>query len=361
MGSESHTAVARSAWAPFVGLLVGASLAVATAEIVLRRVAPLRPPIREVADGVADLRASNPDILVLGSSHARSFEAVANLLARRSAGGRRMVIVPEEGGTFYAFNWVLQHRLRPLIEERDASGRLVRDRLSQLLLITTYWDSCPVPQTLAANLPSRAWVLDDYLADVAAHGMTDTNRNYVQSRWKALWPFSYLVRDRGAEHLKHGLLQWAHLEPRETPDERRQDRLKTRRGEFESDYATCDDPSQKEDLREILDYLHGRHISVTVVLFPLVQEALTDVAKRTTLQRYAESLEEIARERPFHMVDMTLTAPLAVGDFEPDLDHVTHQGNAKFAKWALDNDLRFLLTPPAAAADTSAQRMGAGS
>jgi hypothetical protein len=361
MGSETDTTVTRSAWAPIVGLLVGASLAITTAELFLRWVAPLRPPIREVADGVTDLEASNPDILVLGSSHARSFEAVADLLGRRSSGGRRMVIVPEEGGTFYAFNWVLQHRLRPLIEERDASGRLVRDRLSQLLLITTYWDTCPVPQTLAANLPSRAWVLGDYVADVAAHGMTDTNRNYVQSRWKALWPFSYLIRDRGAEHLKHGLLQWAHLEARETPDERREERLKTRRGEFESDFATCDDASQKEDLREILDYLHGRHIAVTVVLFPLVQEALTDVAKQTTLRRYADSLREIARDRPFQMVDMTLKAPLAVGDFEPDLDHVTHAGNAKFAEWALDNDLRFLLPPPAAAADTNAHGAGSGS
>lgn len=272
-----------------------------------------------------------------------------------------MAIVPEEGGTFYAFNWVLQHRLRPLIEERDGSGHLVRDRISQLLLVTTYWDTCPVPQTLAANLPSRAWVLSDYLADVAAHGMNDTNRNYAQARWKALWPFSYLVRDRGAEHLKHGLLQWAHLERRETPDERRQERLRTRRGEFESDYSTCDDESQKAELRQILDYLKERRIAVTIVLFPLVQEALTDAAKETTLRRYAASLEEIERERPFRLIDMTLNAPLAVGDFEPDLDHVTRAGNRKFAEWALDHDLAFLLTSSSTAADGATKTAGAGS
>jgi hypothetical protein len=357
MGSETVSAVKKSAWAPVFGVILGAAVALGGAELALRKIAPLRPPIREVADGVADLEVSNPDILVLGSSHARSFEAVAALLAERSGGRRRMVIVPEEGGTFYAFNWVLQHRLRPLIEERDASGRLVRDRISQLLLITTYWDTCPVPQTLAANLPSRAWAFGDYAADVAAQGMNDTNRNYVQSRWKALWPFSYLVRDRGAEHLKHGLLQWAHLEPRETPDERRQERLKTRRVEFESDFGTCDDESQKEDLRQILDYLREKRIAVTVVLFPLVQEALTDAAKETTLRRYVRSLEEIERDRPFRMVDMTLRAPLSVEDFEPDLDHVTRSGNAKFAEWALDNDLSFLLKPRTAAADS--RRAGA--
>ena len=360
MGSASPTAV-KPSWGPLVGLVLGAAMAVAVAEVALRIVTPLRPPIREVSEGVADLEVSNPDVLVLGSSHARSFEAVATLLASRSGGNRRMVIVPEEGGTFYAFNWVLQHRLRPLIEERDGSGRLVRDRISQLLLVTTYWDTCPVPQTLAANLPSRAWVLGDYLADVAAHGMTDTNRNYAQSRWKALWPFSYLVRDRGAEHLKHGLLQWAHLERRETPDERRRERLLTRRGEFESDYSTCDDESQKAELRQILDYLKERRIAVTIVLFPLVQEALTDAAKETTLRRYAASLEEIERERPFRMIDMTLNAPLTVEDFEPDLDHVTRAGNRKFAEWALDHDLAFLLSPTSAAADGATKTSGEGS
>ena len=100
---------------------------------------------------------------------------------------------------------------------------------------------------------------------------------------------------------------------------------------------------------------------MTVVLFPLVQEALTDAAKETTLRRYAASLEEIERDRPFRMIDMTLNAPLTVEDFEPDLDHVTHAGNRKFAEWALDHDLAFLLSPTSGAADGATKTAGAGS
>jgi hypothetical protein len=334
-----------STWKPLAGLLLGVSAALAASEIALARIAPLRPPMREVADGVADLEASNPDVLVLGSSHARSFEAVAALVAQRSGGTRRMVVVPEEGGTFTAFRWVLEHRLRRLIEERDAAGRLLRDRLGECVLVTTYWDSIHAPWALTTNLPSRAWTFGDYLADVAGHGLTDSNRNYVQSRWKSLLSFSALARDRGADHLKHGLLQWARLEPRQTADERRLTRLPARRGEFETDSARAGDQQQRAELLQMLDYFQERRIRVTIVLFPLVQEALTDTAKETTLQRYADSLATLARERPFRIVDLTLRAPLALADFEPDLDHVSADGNGKFAAWALANDLAFLLQP----------------
>lgn len=350
------------AWMRIAGVLFGALVAVVGSEAALRRVSPLPPPIREVDDGVADLTASNPDVIVLGSSHARSFDAVADLLARRSAGSVRMVTVPEEGGSFLAFDWVLQNRLRRLIEEQDASGRLVRSKLSRFFLVTTYWDMCPVdPDVAGSNLPARGWTWRNYLADVGRNGVTAFNRNFLQSRWKAFWEASYLIRDRGGDHLRRGVLQAFHLERRPTVDERRESRLATRRPEFEDDYVRCDDAAEKAAFGRTLDYLESRQLDVTVVVFPLVQEALSERAKGTTLSRYSRYVAELSQTRSFRVADMTTSAPLSIADFEPDLDHVTPAGNRKFAAWALDNGLSFLLQRNRSTAATASPRTRNGS
>jgi hypothetical protein len=273
-----------------------------------------------------------------------------------------MVTVPSETGTFHAINWILQHRLRPLIEERSPNGQLVRDRLSHVVLVTTYWDTCPPSATVAASLPTRAWFLQDYLGDVAEKGMTDYNRNYALSAWKALFPASYIVRDRPGSHVRRGLLQWIGLEPRLTPDEGRQERLKSRRTEFLEDAERSEDPAEVRDLEEMLSYLHDRKIDTTIVLFPLVREAVTDEAKDKTLGSYERTLDDLAQRWPFRRVDMSLNSPLVLGDFEPDLDHVTPAGNRTFAAWALGNGLSFLLAPTDISTARTAQgSAGAGS
>jgi hypothetical protein len=362
--TETKTAAGAQsrAWMHTAGPLFGALLAIVASEAALRRVSPLPPPIREVDDGVADLIPSNPDIIVLGSSHARSFDAVAQLLAERSSGAVRMITVPEEGGSFLAFDWVLQNRLRRLIEEQDASGRPVRSRLSHFFLVTTYWDMCPVdPEVAGSNLPARGWTWRNYFADVGRNGVTPFNRNFLQSRWKAFWEASYLIRDRGGDHLRRGVLQALHLERRPTVDERRESRLATRRPEFEDDYARCDDPEEKAAFERILDYLESRQLDTTVVVFPLVQEALSEKAKNTTLFRYSEYVGELSKTRSFRVADMTTSAPLSITDFEPDLDHVTPAGNRKFAAWALDNGLSFLLRSNTSTAATTSPRTRTGS
>ena len=76
---------------------------------------------REVEHGVQDLRRGDPEVLVLGSSHARTFHAVGQELFRRTAGIQSLVAVPVEWGKLHAYDWVLHNRLAPILDERDAS------------------------------------------------------------------------------------------------------------------------------------------------------------------------------------------------------------------------------------------------
>ena len=147
-----------------------AALVIVAADLGIGRLVPVAPPLAEVDDGVAEYRAGDPDTLVLGSSHARSFLTVRDLVAERTAGRHRMAVVPVEWGTFRSYQWVYEHRLRPLLDERR--------RLSRALVITTYFDLCSWDHVASrTNLPARAWELADYLGDVVDHGATPFNRN----------------------------------------------------------------------------------------------------------------------------------------------------------------------------------------
>src|SRR5262245_22436764 len=109
-------------------LILGAAVVVLAADALLQRFAPIPPPIIEVDDGIRAYEASDPDVFVLGSSHTRSFGPLRDTLA---ASGVAMTLVPVEWGTFHSYEWVLDHRVKPLIEERDAAGALRRGRLSR--------------------------------------------------------------------------------------------------------------------------------------------------------------------------------------------------------------------------------------
>lgn len=325
-------------------MVASAAATVVAIEALLRRAVPAPRRAREVEEGVADVERIDADTLVLGSSHARPFEHVAEVIAERGVGAHHMVVVPEEGGTFHAFNWVLQNRLRPLLEERDPQGNLVRSRLSRALLITTYWDMCGIESAdVGSNIPARAWTLGHFLSDVRANGLTDFNRNYLQSRWRRLFPWSVLVSDRGHDQIRKRLRMspeaWARDEER-----RRAARIELRLKEIEDEHRTCNDPGQKKALNETLDYLLERGLEVTVVLFPLAPETLTATARRTTLARYAEYIHGLAQAKSFRVADMT-DSPLFGYDFETDMDHLAPPGVLKFTPWALAGQLAFLEDP----------------
>jgi hypothetical protein len=235
-------------------------------------------------------------------------------------------------GGFSSYRWVLEHRIAPLLDER-------RPSLRHLFLVTTFYDACSTAVTHGdLNVPARAWTFADYLDDVRAHGLSDFNRNYVRERLKHLLPMSVLVQDRGAANIAHALKTLVR------PEAKGEVVAEAREG-LVAQHAWCQDEGELESLAQIADFARARGLSLTVVLFPLVPDIVSEQARTTTLAWYDTHVRNLAEQKGFRVADLTESTPLVLGDFAPDLDHVTAAGNGKLATWLLDRDLRWLLDP----------------
>jgi hypothetical protein len=84
---------------------------------------------------------------------------------------------------------------------------------------------------------------------------------------------------------------------------------------------------------------------VRIVLFPRMPVTITPKAEITTLRRFREMVEDVARQHDAIVLDLTLTSPLESSDFMDDFDHVDAEGNQKFAEWALAGPFADLLRP----------------
>lgn len=71
-----------STWKSVFLCAAGALALLVLADLLLARVAPTQP-LRELRDGISDFRAGDPEILVLGSSHGRTFHVLGQELSRR--------------------------------------------------------------------------------------------------------------------------------------------------------------------------------------------------------------------------------------------------------------------------------------
>ena len=152
-----------------LGLVAASALAtILAADLLFQLFSPPRVD-SEVEDAIQKYENADPDILVLGSSHARTFEVVDRELQARTGGKRTMLAVPVEWGKLSTYAWVLEHRLKPLIEEADPHGVLRRRNLEEFILVTEWWDSTPLEEP-AWNLPSRAWQFRDFLKDFLRNG-----------------------------------------------------------------------------------------------------------------------------------------------------------------------------------------------
>jgi hypothetical protein len=340
-----------AAWRTLLMVGLSAALAVVVVDRLLNRVAPPDQTLLQAQHGVEEFARANPPVLVIGSSHARSFPTVRARLRERTGEALPMAIVPEEGGTFAAYNWVLQNLLRPLIEETDASGRPVRDRLREVMLITTYYDMCAEGDT--TGVIAHGWTLGHFASDVRDHGITPQNRNYLRARWNEMWPASALVQDRGVGRIDTKI-RW--LLPGAAEHERQL--AEKYRDAMEEQFETCRDPLQQRRLEESLAYLNGRGLQTTIVLFPLHPGLVTERSRTTTLKQYSEYVAGLQQRYAFRMVDMTLGSPLRPEHFRKDLDHLTPEGNLRFAEWSLDHDLKYLVDEVAqsAAAAKAARR-----
>ncbi len=327
-------------------VIVGAAATVVAADRALRRAAPMRPRIMEVDDGVAEYRARDPYTLILGSSHSRSFLPVRRILAEERHDLRPIAVVPVEWGTMSSYDWVLQHRLRPLVEERARDGGLRRPSLRRALLVTTFYDLCSSRVTGAANLPARAWEAHDFVADLG-DGLTDYNRNFLRERFRQIFGDLLLVQDRGYETIPSGLIDAVRPQPPAKLAARRAADVAAARQHVIEQFEGCDDGDEKRALLEMLDYLQGRDVEVTLVEFPLMPSLVSEQARATTLARYHRFAAGLARTRGLRDVDLTTSSPMLDADFQADFDHLNAAGNEKFARWALDHDLAFLGGPVA--------------
>ncbi len=310
----------------------------------LQRLKPIEHK-REVADGIAQLVHADPEILVVGSSHARTFHALGQVLAEATGRDTPLVAIPLENGKLIPYGWLIENRLRPILDRRDADGKPIHGRLRRFLLLTEWWDSCAYDDGVHWNLPSRAWDFDHYVTDVVANGMSSYNRNFAQYQWRQMFRFSALVRDRTDPTIKDTLSRLARGIPLARTPAEFEKKLDEWRLGVERGIECIGASGHMAALESILDFAVGRGLETTIVLFPRMPGTLSEAAKATTLTRFREMVETKAAPRGVRVVDLTWRTPLDDGDFMADFDHIKAGGNLKFAAWALEHDLSFLLQP----------------
>jgi hypothetical protein len=328
-------------------VVLATAVTVVASDLALQRICPLLPRRMEAADGIALVRDGDPETLVIGSSHGRSFVRIAEAVARASDGRRQLVPIPVEYGKQSTYEWILDHRLRPLLEERRPDGGLVRGRLRRLVLVTEWWDACSPETGLAFNVPARGYTAGDFLADAARRGLDGWNQNYLDQGWSALWRGSILVQDRGVGRLVDALRDALGRRGGGDAAERYARNVATWRAMIEAGAADprCHDGHERAALERILDWAQARGLDTTLLLFPRKPDTLTDRARRTTLAAYAQDVEALASRRGLRFVDATTSTPVTDADFMADFDHLNPAGNEKFERWALSGPLRFLLEP----------------
>ena len=327
--------------------------------------ARIAPPVnrREAEDGIRDLANSNPDVLVLGSSHARTLHVLGQELTARTKGARSLIAVPLENGKLVVYDWALQHRLAPLMEEKDATGKLVRNRIKQFVLLTEWWDSCAPDERNRFqhwNLPSRAWTAGDFTTDVLESGLNGYNRNYLQNRLRRTFLNSALLYDRINRRLVENAMDRVRGRPIGPTRESTQLKVIGWQRMVEAGTSCLGNPQEMAALRNIIEYVRGHGLEMTIILFPRKPDTITEKASVTTIARFAGLVREMAVPRGVRVMDLTTSSPLTSNDFMEDFDHVNPEGNAKFSKWALDTQLHFLLENESYERVSSASLAGVG-
>lgn len=345
-----------STWRSIAVVVLSAIATVVASDFLLQQVMPVPERRIEVQDGVEALEDGDPEILLIGSSHARSFAPIRDRLRALSDGARDTVLVAVEYGKLTSYAWVLDHRLTPLVDERGPDGRLVRPSLRRLVLVTEWWDACAPPQGLASNIPARAFTVADLLTDVLANGLTEWNKNWAAWRWRQPLRWSVLLQDRGVNRLRGALREAAGLAPSDEEARWAYDRQVEEWQVMTEDGATdplCRHPQEQQAIEHIVAWGQERHLDITIVLFPRMPATLTEKARETTIAAYRDRIEALGRATGVRVVDLS-DAPVTDADFMQDFDHLRPEGNRKLADWALADKLSFLLQPPPAASTPAA-------
>lgn len=331
-------------------VLLTAIAVVVGSELAFRRVCPPKY-VREVKDAVAELEREDPTVLVLGSSHARTFAYMDAIARERTAGQTRILSVPVEWGKFRSYEWVLEHRVEPLLNEHKPDGSLVRPSVKTFILTTAWWDACwyegdpPV-----FNLPSRAWALDDFVAAVKKDGLNDHSRNYLTSRWGDLWHGSILVSDRGHGALPVALRAAVKPMSAEALEAQHQQHLDEWRAMVERGKSCINHPAELGALERILDWAEVRGYDTTLMLYPMMPTTMTEAGIETVQKPFIAAMRAVARRRHIRFIDATFDPRVGDDDFQEDFDHLKPESHVRYSQALLDKELSFLLAPPGAAA-----------
>lgn len=328
--------------------IVGAT-ALATvlgADWILRSVCPPLPPRMEFSDGFSAFVDENPDVMVLGSSHARAYVALQKQIAERTSGRVTLSVLPLEWGKLSSYLWAIENRIGPYLKQDRASANPRTSSLRHLILVTEWWDHCSPTGGHSINIPARAWTLKHFLADLASNGLTNYNRSYLTSQWGFLWRWTILGSDRGVGRLPHALWAWIRGTGGLETEQSYQGRIRWWQDMIERaiDDPNCQDGRELQALDRIVQFADDFDLELTVVLHPRMPSTLTPKGKSTTLARFSRLMQERAQAQGFRLIDETTTSPLQDNDFMSDLDHVTDRGALTLANWALDSELFFLLT-----------------
>ncbi len=330
-------------WRAITTVGLAALLTFGVAELGLRQLTPPLAPLLEVEDGVRDLEASDPAVIVLGSSHARGFSVIRERLAEHFDDPDHLVQVAVERGKLSSYRWVAEHRLAPLLEDDGP-----RTQLRRLILVTEWWDACAPARVPDENVPGRAWTAGHFLADAADHGITTFNRNWISYQWQRLTRGWILASDRGVGRLPTSLMDLVRpgADARRAAEHEARIAWWNRMVEQGFDDPVCDDGTELAHLDSLLDRFRARGVELTIVLWPRMPSTLTPKGIETTVARYARRIAEVAETRGARVVDLTTSTPLADAHFMQDFDHTTAEGNRILADWGLAGPLRFLLEAP---------------
>ena len=341
-----------------LGVLLGLVVTVAGADALLARTSPVLR-LREVEDALADLRHMDPDVLVISSSHGRSFHALGLELARRTSGRVALLAVPLEAGKVRAMDWVLENRIMPALEETDGRGQRRRQRLQELIFGVTWWDTCErSPEQPAVNIISWGWTPARYFGDVWANGATRANGNYPRFRLRRLLWFSRLLSGEPPAEPLNDLKRYLGLRYVPDPENARKaaEELQAWRRSMEVGRECLLSPTELSALERMEHLAASRGLKFTVVLFPLIPKTITPEGQ-VTLQQFAVLMRERAARLGYRAVDMTHIPGLTNDDFRADMDHLNEAGNALFTQRALAVELADLLTiSPRSATSVSSAR-----
>lgn len=328
-------------WRSLFIVVTGIVVTLLCADLVMGRFydAPMK---RQVRDGLRDLERI-PNVLVMSSSHGRSFHVLGEVLRDRTAGKTDLIAVALEAGKVHAMEWVLDNRLKPLILD---SNNEIKAPLTHMMFGITWWDTCrkEVPTTTAHNIVTHGWGGSDYFRSFFSDGATELNRNYVRNLWRHTFSYSALVRTRFSISENYGRFTnfLRVIVNGSLPEEEYADTLARWNNDIENGYKCYLSKMDVAAMDRFVEFTKSHDLDFTIVLFPLKPDTVTGKGEENTIRPFAESMLAYGREKGVRVVDMTLGI-LDDDEFMLDLDHVNPSGNKKWSEYSLDNDLKFLL------------------